>query len=106
MRLQEIAAALPGYEPDSLSMDCAREFITSALPPPSPARETLPLQALLGRVLAEDLVSGIDVPAHDNSAMDGYAFSGAELRSGQATRLHIAGTSLAGCSPPASASAS
>ena len=26
-----------------------------------------------GRVLAEDLLSGLDVPAHDNSAMDGYA---------------------------------
>ena len=26
-----------------------------------------------GRVLAEDIVSGLDVPPHDNSSMDGYA---------------------------------
>ena len=31
----------------------------------------------LDRVLAEDIVSPIDVPSHDNSAMDGYAFDGA-----------------------------
>jgi molybdopterin molybdotransferase len=32
----------------------------------------------LGRVLAEDLVSGINVPGYDNSAMDGYAVRSAE----------------------------
>jgi molybdopterin molybdotransferase len=37
----------------------------------------VPLQQALGRVLAADVVSPIDVPAHDNSAMDGYAFAGA-----------------------------
>jgi molybdopterin biosynthesis enzyme len=29
----------------------------------------------LGRMLAADVISPIDVPAHDNSAMDGYAFA-------------------------------
>ncbi|MDI4632164.1 molybdopterin molybdotransferase MoeA [Pelomonas sp. V22] len=99
MTLQEIAASLPGYEPESLCLERACAFIARALPPPSPARERLPLQALLGRVLAEDLISPINVPAHDNSAMDGYAFSGAELRPGQPTVLRIAGTSLAGDEP-------
>jgi molybdopterin molybdotransferase len=42
--------------------------------------ETVPLHQALGRVLAADVVSPIDVPAHDNSAMDGYAFAGADLR--------------------------
>lgn len=37
------------------------------------ANEVLPLSALLGRVLAEDVISTIDVPPQDNSAMDGYA---------------------------------
>jgi molybdopterin molybdotransferase len=37
------------------------------------------LRASLGRVLARDLVSPINVPAHDNSAMDGYALRGADL---------------------------
>lgn len=41
--------------------------------------ETVALEAAVGRVLAADLPSPIDVPAHDNSAMDGYAFAGAQL---------------------------
>jgi len=36
--------------------------------------ETLELKQCLGRVLANDIVSEIDVPPADNSAMDGYAF--------------------------------
>jgi molybdopterin molybdotransferase len=36
----------------------------------------------LGRVLAADLVSAIDVPPHDNSAMDGYAVRAAEAQAG------------------------
>ena len=35
--------------------------------------ETVGLRHCLGRVLAADVVSGIDVPPADNSAMDGYA---------------------------------
>ncbi len=31
-----------------------------------------------GRVLAENVVSGMDVPAHDNSSMDGYALRSAD----------------------------
>ena len=31
-----------------------------------------------GRVLAQDVLSGLDVPAHDNSSMDGYAVRGAD----------------------------
>lgn len=41
-------------------------------------RMACPLSAALGRVLAADVVSPIDVPAHDNSAMDGYAFRAAD----------------------------
>lgn len=37
------------------------------------ASETLPLPALLGRVLAENIVAAVNVPPEDNSAMDGYA---------------------------------
>jgi molybdopterin molybdotransferase len=49
----------------------------------------------LGRVLAADLVSPISVPPHDNSAMDGYAFAGAQLAQG-ALRLQVVGAALAG----------
>ena len=35
--------------------------------------ETVDLLSALGRVLAEDVVSDVDLPPFDNSAMDGYA---------------------------------
>jgi len=41
--------------------------------------EILPLRAALGRVLAEPLVSRIDVPGWDYSAMDGYALRAADV---------------------------
>ena len=53
------------------------------------------MRAALGRVLAADAISPIDVPAHDNSAMDGYAFSIDDLGAGE-TRLRIAGSAFAG----------
>ena len=45
----------------------------------APARhETLTLDALAGRVLAEDIVATLDLPPNDNSAMDGYALRAAD----------------------------
>lgn len=40
--------------------------------------ELVELAAAHGRVLAEDLIAGMDVPAFDRAAMDGYAVRGAE----------------------------
>lgn len=40
--------------------------------------ESVPVTEALGRVIAADIVSGIDVPPADNSAMDGYAFCAAD----------------------------
>ncbi len=45
--------------------------ILGAVAPQPPLR--VPLEDALGRVLAEDIVSPLDIPAHTNSAMDGYA---------------------------------
>jgi len=42
-------------------------------------KEWVSLKEALGRVLAEDIVSTINVPPADNSAMDGYAFCAADL---------------------------
>jgi len=44
--------------------------------------ERLPLREALDRVLAEEVVSPIDLPAWDNSAMDGYACRAADARAG------------------------
>ena len=67
------------------------EFIT-----PIEAVEKVALRSALDRVLAEDIVSPICVPAHDNSAMDGYALRGADLSTDAPTTLRIAGTVYAG----------
>jgi len=42
--------------------------------------ETVPIMESLGQVLAEDIVSGINVPPLDNSAMDGYAVRAADTK--------------------------
>ncbi len=54
--------------------------------------ESLPLQELLDRILAEPVKASFNVPGHDNSAMDGYA-----LRADDCNRaLTLIGQSLAG----------
>jgi len=79
----------------NLSVAQAREAIAAALRPIE-GRETVALAQALGRVLAADRVSPIDVPAHDNSAMDGYAFAGDALRDDAASRFAVLGTVYAG----------
>src|SRR5690606_9208742 len=58
--------------------------------------ERVPIRSALGRVLAHDVLAPIDVPAHDNSAMDGYAVRGDDLAVNGETRLRVAGRALAG----------
>jgi molybdopterin molybdotransferase len=59
--------------------------------------ELLPLDQAINRILATDLLSPIDVPAADNSAMDGYAFDGSCLRTDTPEiSLRVVGTALAG----------
>jgi molybdopterin molybdotransferase len=50
----------------------------------------------LGRMLAQDVVSPISVPAHNNSAMDGFAFDATQLQADQPLSLRVVGTALAG----------
>nr|WP_207189986.1 gephyrin-like molybdotransferase Glp [Ramlibacter ginsenosidimutans] len=85
---------MQGYDPQALSADAVGEFLAQLV---APVRETETVGVLdaLGRVLARDLVSPISVPPHDNSAMDGYAFAGAQLGAAP-LRLQVVGTALAG----------
>ena len=94
--LQEIAARLEGYDPEALEVAKAQDFLRAFVPRAPEGIEVLPLGAALGRVLAQDLISPINVPAHDNSAMDGYAFAGSALQPGRSLRLRIAGRAQAG----------
>ena len=93
--LAEIASCVSGYDPNALPVAQAQEFI-ARLVPRVQAVEMLALRAALGRVLARDVISPIDVPSHDNSAMDGYALRGSELAPDRDTVLTVAGTGFAG----------
>ena len=62
----------------------------------TPITETifLPIDQALNFVLSEDIHSPLNVPPHDNSAMDGYAFAIESLSS--STTLTLVGRSMAG----------
>ena len=94
--LDEIAQALQGFDPQALSVDKAQEFIQHLVQAlPAIATEELPLIKALGRIVSENIISPINVPAHDNSAMDGFALDGKQLGSSPLT-LRVVGTALAG----------
>jgi molybdopterin molybdotransferase len=93
--IEQIAAQLQGYDPQALRADAAQSFLSALVKPVADIR-TVHLKDALGSVLANDVVSPIHVPAHDNSAMDGYAFDGTQLRSDQDLHLDMVGTAFAG----------
>jgi molybdopterin molybdotransferase len=57
-----------------LSLEAALEEILAAVIPLPP--EAMPLEQAAGRVLAADVLSDIDMPPFDRSAVDGFALSG------------------------------
>ena len=93
--LARVVSCIDDYDPNSLKVEKAREAIRSFLTPVS-TNERVAVRAALGRVLGEDIISTLDVPAHDNSAMDGYALRHADLRADGDTELHLAGSAFAG----------
>ncbi len=95
--IDDIAAALQGYDPQALSVSQVNEFLAQLVQPVSADdSQDVFLFDALGRVLAQDVVSPISVPAHNNSAMDGFAFDAAQLHADQPLKLRVVGTALAG----------
>jgi molybdopterin molybdotransferase len=72
-----------------IPIDEARRRVLQAVVPLGP--ETVPLDAALGRVLAEDVTSPIEVPPFDSSGMDGFA-----VVAGPAAELEVVGEARAG----------
>ncbi|HTO80984.1 MAG TPA: gephyrin-like molybdotransferase Glp [Methylomirabilota bacterium] len=58
--------------------------------------ERLPLARCVGRILAAPVTAAIDVPPHDNSAVDGYAVYFEDLQAEGETRLPVSGRATAG----------
>ena len=94
-RLADVVGCLSAYDPDALPVRDAQRIIREFVAPVRTV-EMVALRSALGRVLAADIVSPIDVPSHDNSAMDGYALRGADLPPDAPARLRVVGTAFAG----------
>ncbi|HUN67718.1 MAG TPA: gephyrin-like molybdotransferase Glp [Burkholderiales bacterium] len=93
--IAQAVSCLDGYDPDALRVDKAREAIRACLTPVKDS-ETVPIRQSLGRVLAQEIVPAINVPGHDNSAMDGWAVRGADLSSSREVSLEEIGSAFAG----------
>ncbi len=78
--------------------EAARAVLDQVRPLPA---ESVPLREALDRVLADDVVSAVDIPPWDNSAMDGYAARRADLDAAGAgpVELQIVGDVPAGALP-------
>lgn len=76
-----------------LPLNEALANMLAQLPTPTET-ETLSLNQAANRVLAQDIISPINVPSFDNSAMDGYAIKLADLD--QFSTFTIAGKAFAG----------
>lgn len=94
-RRVNVESGCGGHGTPALSVDEARTRIAAAATPVG-GSEKLALRSALGRILAEDVRSPIDVPAHTNSAMDGYALRSADLPAEGTTTLAVIGTAWAG----------
>ncbi|QCX48062.1 gephyrin-like molybdotransferase Glp [Ralstonia pseudosolanacearum] len=97
--LASVVSCLSDYDPNALPVAQAQAIMRDFVQPVTGVAR-VPIRSALDRVLAEDVLSSIDVPAHDNSAMDGFAFAGAALSrdggSGDDLALRVIGTAYAG----------
>ncbi|MBA3478317.1 MAG: molybdenum cofactor guanylyltransferase [Lautropia sp.] len=93
--LETITREVEDFDPKALPVARAQAVMERFIEPIDQP-EQVDLRHCLGRILARAVVSPIDVPAHDNSAMDGYAVRGADLQPDAPTRHAVVGTSLAG----------
>ena len=83
------------FDPNNLNVEQARERMLSNVSPVA-GIERLAIRDALDRVLAEDVISPINVPPYPNSAMDGYAVVGTDLPGDDEKALNMIGTSFAG----------
>ena len=95
LSLADTQARLQGYDPQAMRVDQVLDFLRLWVTPVTDTQCVSPLQAE-GRILAEEVISPISVPPHDNSAMDGYALRGEDIARASEAGLRVVGTALAG----------
>ncbi len=83
------------YDPNALSVEEALRRIDTEIHPLTDT-EIVNLNEALGRVLGEDVISPLNVPAYANSAMDGYALRGSDIPLSGKRELRVLGTAWAG----------
>ena len=90
----EQSAFRPTPQDKPMPLAEARARIVDAIMPIADI-EQVRLPAALHRVLAKQVIAGVDVPGADNSSMDGYGYRAADAEQDGAT-LRVIGESLAG----------
>lgn len=93
--IKHAASCKDDYDPESMDCDIAQQFILENVRKIE-GIEQLAIRSALGRILAKDIHSPINVPSHTNSAMDGYAIRGQDLPTDAIKEFKLVGTSLAG----------
>ena len=88
-------SCMDDFDPNSLLVSDALNNIYTAISPVTRS-ETVPIRISLNRVLAEDIVSSLNVPTATNSAMDGYALHGKDIPQNGTLKIKVIGTAFAG----------
>lgn len=88
-------SCMDDYDPNSILPDEALRRIFDTISAITET-ESIPIRETLGRVLATNITSEINVPSGRNSAMDGYAINAADLPSEGRNTLKLIGSSFAG----------
>ena len=84
-----------GYDPNAMSVVKAKAWIANFLKP-TDQKETIHIKDALNRIVAEPIIARMDVPNHDNSAMDGYAMNLDLLPDHGPFKLKVTGKLFAG----------
>lgn len=86
--------AMEDYDPNSMPVEQARQLIQQFLTALTD-QESVNLRNALQRTLAADVLSPMNVPPHDYSAMDGYALRSSDLKAAPC-KLKMIGSAYAG----------
>tara|TARA_R110002072_G_scaffold97995_2_gene215772 strand:+ start:55659 stop:56927 length:1269 start_codon:yes stop_codon:yes gene_type:complete len=88
-------SCMDDYDPNSILPDEALKRIFNTISATTET-ESIPIREALGRVLALNITSEINVPSGRNSAMDGYAINAADIPTEGTHTLKMIGSSFAG----------